>query len=148
MRELPCAARSLSASVTALKKQLEELDAEIARVAERSPIASVAGRLRAMPGVGPMSSVAFASRLVAKDFARPGQWIAYCGLDVTSRQSGKRKGELGLTKQVAAELPLSSLPPPLPPHALQSINRCVALAIGCVLAIKSPAHHTAHSVLQ
>ena len=50
--------------------------------------------------------------LSVKDFAlkrglRPfalEQWVAYIGLDVGIRESGKRKGERGLTKQGDAEL--------------------------------------------
>jgi transposase len=44
------------------------------------------------------------SRLRARSFSHPDQFVAYCGLDVRVRQSGKKSGQLGLSKQGEAEL--------------------------------------------
>ena len=61
-------------------------------------------RLQGVPGIGPVSAVALVVRLKSSDFASYDQFVAYVGLDVRVRQSGQRKGTLGLTKQGDAEL--------------------------------------------
>ena len=58
----------------------------------------------AIPGFGPVTSVAMTSRLNSKSFSHPDEWVAYLGLDVHVQESGKRKGQLGLSKRGDAEL--------------------------------------------
>lgn len=103
-QDLPRARESLSASLAVLRPQLEQLDKRIETAVKSSRLAPLVQRLRRVPGIGPVSSAAFGSRLDSRDFAHADQWIAYCGLDVSVRQSGKRRGQLGLTKQGDAEL--------------------------------------------
>jgi transposase len=104
MQELPRAHECLSASVAALQAQLAQIDRQIEAAVKTSRLAPLVRRLRAVPGVGPVSSSAFGSRLDSRNFDRSDQWVAYCGMDVSIRQSGKHKGERGLTKQGDAEL--------------------------------------------
>jgi transposase len=61
-------------------------------------------RLREVPGIGLVTAAAAASRLKEKQFGHPDQFVAYIGLDVRTQQSGKRAGELGLSKEGDAEL--------------------------------------------
>ncbi len=103
-RDLPYAREPLQASVQALTQQLRVLDQQIARELKSSPVFELAQRLRAVPGVGPVASAAYAARLSSKDFVSPDSFVSYCGLDVCVRQSGKRKGTPGLTRQGDAEL--------------------------------------------
>ncbi len=103
-RDLPYVRQSLQASVRALKEHLAQLDASLRSRVSVSSVADLGTRLQAVEGVGVISSSAFAARLVSKDFVHPDKWVAYCGMDIAVRQSGKRKGEKGLTHEGDAEL--------------------------------------------
>jgi transposase len=100
--DLPYAEGPLRQAVADLDAQRQALDDQIA--------AATAGRfpevaaLQAVPGIGPVTATAAVSRLKAKGFATPDQWVAYLGLDVVVHQSGKRAGQRGLSKQGDAEL--------------------------------------------
>jgi transposase len=99
--ELPHAADPLRQAVADLKAHLKALDRQLAR--ERQLLPAAAALLK-VPGIGPVTATAVAACLSSKQFARAEQFVAYLGLDVAVRQSGKRKGELGLTRQGDAEL--------------------------------------------
>jgi transposase len=103
-RSLPQVSARISADLAVIRKQLIDLDKEIERVTKTAPEFEAAKRLEQVPGFGPVISAALASRLVHKNFDNPDQAVAYCGLDVVIVQSGKRKGELGLSKQGDSEL--------------------------------------------
>ncbi len=100
--ELPHAADALRGAVADLKANLAALDRQIA--AERKQQLPQAAALQRVHGIGPVTATAVAACLVSKQFAGPAQFVAYLGLDVAVRDSGKRKGEAGLTKQGDAEL--------------------------------------------
>jgi transposase len=115
--ELPHAATPLEAAVGALQAQQRELERQIAaltRAPKRTDAADTAGptgellrraaKLRQVPGIGTITAAAAVSRLAAKGFTHPDQFVAYMGLDIGVRESGKRKGEWGLTKHGDAEL--------------------------------------------
>jgi transposase len=102
--ELPHAAGPLRQAVADLEAQRAALDRQIAQLtADREAFPAVP-TLRKVPGIGPVTAAAVASRLRDRTFRRADQFVAYIGLDVDVRQSGKRKGERGLTKQGDAEL--------------------------------------------
>jgi transposase len=61
-------------------------------------------RSRQAPGIGLVTAAAAVSRLQDKQLAPPDAFVAYLGLDIKVRESGQRKGELGLTKEGDAEL--------------------------------------------
>lgn len=90
--------------LTGLRQNLADLDTQIAAQVKQTPAFEAAARLDAVPGIGPVVAAAVTSRLVAKSFAHPDQFVAYCGLDIGVRQSGKRQGNLGLSKQGDAEM--------------------------------------------
>jgi transposase len=103
--ELPHAAAPLQQAVTALLTQQKELDRQIRTLAaEQESVGPLVKRLQGVPGIGAVTAATMAARLTAKEFAHPDQFVAYLGLDVAVRQSGKRSGEAGLTKQGDAEL--------------------------------------------
>jgi transposase len=102
-RELPRAAEALSAAVEALKKQLKALDRQIADLT-KAPELQAVKELQKVPGIGPVVASTMVSRLTARSFSHPDQFVAYCGLDVKVRQSGKKRGQLGISKQGEAEL--------------------------------------------
>jgi transposase len=102
--ELPHAKEVLSEAIASLKSQLRSLDKRIAAETAKEPKLAIAKELLRVPGIGRVTSTAVASRLAAKSFAHPDQFVAYVGLDIDIRDSGKRKGQRGLTHQGDAEL--------------------------------------------
>lgn len=102
LAELPHAAEALGGAVAALQAQLRALDAQIQK--ERTAHLPAAAALQAVHGIGPVTAAAVAACLTSKSFAGPEQFVAYLGLDVAVRDSGKRKGERHLTREGDAEL--------------------------------------------
>jgi transposase len=102
---LPHAAEQLEASVSALKEQLKAIDKEIAKAsATDATLQNTVHLLRKAHGIGPVTASALAACLTSKQFETPAQFVAYIGLDVGIVQSGKSRGQVGLTKQGNAEL--------------------------------------------
>jgi transposase len=102
--ELPYAADTLLPAIKALKEQRDEIDKEIAAITSKSEEFTLAATLDAVPGIGPVTAAAVASVLASKQFSHPDSFVAYIGLDIRVRDSGKRKGQRALTKQGDAEL--------------------------------------------
>jgi transposase len=102
--ELPHAAATLQQAVEELKARQAELDRQIRTLTKEEERFAAVARLLAVPGIGRVTAAAIASRLSAKAFGHPDAFVAYVGLDVGVRQSGKRQGESGLTKQGDGEL--------------------------------------------
>ena len=97
VQELPHAREPLQKALAEIKAQIKALDAQIASLTQQPEMAAAA-RLRQVPGIGPVTAAALASRLAGKPFSHPDKLVAYLGLDVGVSQSGRRKGERGLTK--------------------------------------------------
>jgi transposase len=102
-RELPMASAALAPAIAALKTQLGEVDRQIAALTKTPEMAAVKELLK-VPGIGPVVASTLVSRLTARPFGNSNQFVAHCGLDIRIRQSGKKSGELGLSKQGEAEL--------------------------------------------
>lgn len=103
IHELPHAREPLGKALDEIRAQIKALDTQIAALTGR-PEMQAAARLRQVPGVGPVTAAALASRLSGKKFSHPDQLVAYVGLDIGVVQSGRKRGETGLTKQGDAEL--------------------------------------------
>ena len=135
---LPLAADVLTPAITALERQLAEVDRQMKRAlgsaTEPAPqralpaaaaadptlaapdttaapiaprghsLATAAAALMAVPGIGAVTAPALAACLVDKQFTHPDQFVAYVGLDIRVTQSGRRKGQFGLSKHGDAEL--------------------------------------------
>jgi transposase len=95
---------ALQPAIEKLTEQIKALDKQIAQRCQEHPDFAASQKLLKVPGIGPVTAAAMASRLSSKQFSRPEQFVAYVGLDVGIRQSGKRDGHTGLTKQGDAEL--------------------------------------------
>jgi transposase len=100
-QELGEAAPVLKRAQAALKAELQWLDRQIEQAQTDFPAMA---RLRAVPGIGAVTAAAVALRLATTPFGHPDQFVAYIGLDVGVRQSGRRRGDYGLTHQGDAEL--------------------------------------------
>ncbi len=93
------AREALTEAIKALTVQLRVLDKKIAALCSTGSEFKAVAMLLKVPGIGPVTAAAVTSRLRGKQFARADQFVAYVGLDVGVAQSGKHKGELGLTRQ-------------------------------------------------
>lgn len=103
-QELPLAKDLAEGALSDLRKHLYRLDKEIAQTLHSSDLDEDAGRLREVPGIGPVTSAALASCLTHKHFAEAGEFVAYIGLDITVKDSGTRKGQAFVSQQGDAEL--------------------------------------------
>ena len=103
-KELPHAKTELELAITELKTQLQALDKKVTKLAMSDEQMSFIKELMRVHGIGPVTATAALSRLISKKFDTSAQFIAFCGLDVGVIQSGKRKGQSGITKQGDAEL--------------------------------------------
>jgi transposase len=103
-RELAHAAHTLEPVIAALQAQKEEVDKQIAQHTAAQEEFAIAAELEQVPGFGKVTAATLASRLAARPFSHSDAFVAYCGLDVGVRQSGKKSGHTGLTKQGDGEL--------------------------------------------
>ncbi len=103
-QSLPRAADAITPSIQHLRQRIKELDKQIAAQTKEHPEFAVARKLQKVHGVGAVTAAAVTSRLAAKRFAHPDQFVAYVGLDVTLNDSGKIKGRGRLSKMGDAEL--------------------------------------------
>jgi len=101
---LPAAAETLQRAIAALEQERETLDAEIRTLTDDGNVFPQVARLEAVPGIGRLTAATVAACLARKDFDHPDQFVAFVGLDIAVRQSGKRCGDLGLTREGDAEL--------------------------------------------
>lgn len=101
---LPHAQEALTSVIEGIKEQIQHLDEQIAQLSKNQPEFATSAEMDKVEGIGPVTAAAVCSRLAGKQFAHPDQFVAYIGLDIAVRQSGKRKGHQGLTKQGDAEL--------------------------------------------
>lgn len=103
-RDLPYARKRLEKAVKHLEEQIRAIDEQIASETSSSEEMAVASELEKVPGIGPVTAAAVTVTLVSKQFERPEQFVAHVGLDVAVVASGKRRGELGLSRQGDSEL--------------------------------------------
>jgi transposase len=108
-KELPYAQEMLRAAIQSLREQRDRLDKKIEQLPRGkegtdSSLAAAAQVLCKVPGIGPVTAAALASRLCSRAFCHSDQFVAYIGLDIRVIQSGRKKGQRGLTKQGDAEL--------------------------------------------
>jgi len=103
-RELVHAAHTLEPVIAALQAQKEEVDKQIAQHTASQEEFAIAAELEKVPGIGPVTAATLASHLAARTFSHSDAFVAYCGLDVGVRQSGKKSGHTGLPKQGDGEL--------------------------------------------
>ena len=102
--ELAHARTYLQEAIASLKQQQKARDRQIAALAKQQPGFGCMAQLLKVPGIGKLTAAAVTARLESKQFAHPDAFVAYIGLDVTTRQAGKRAGKQGLSRQGDAEL--------------------------------------------
>lgn len=100
-QELPLGAELLAPVITATRAQIQALDRQIAAAQADFPLMA---RLQQVHGIGPVTAAQAAARLAASDFPHADHFVSFIGLDIRVRQSGRREGHEGLTKQGDAQL--------------------------------------------
>ena len=98
---MPAVADLLTNTLHSLKEQLSELDARI-KEAEKSIGSSK--RLQGVPGFGAVVAGALLTKLMSIDFASSDSFVAYVGLDIKVRDSGRYKGQRRLSHNGDPEL--------------------------------------------
>jgi transposase len=106
-RELPQAAGVLEPACQVLEAQLQAIDAQLEALvkdpAHKQELGTVE-RLDAVPGIGTVTATAVNARLQRCGFSHPDQFVAYVGLDITVRDSGKKQGKREVSQRGDAEL--------------------------------------------
>ena len=104
-QRLPFAAAARAPAIASLTAERRRLDRQLAQhTAAAAGLLPVIAALDAIPGVGPVTAAALASALRSHSFATPDAFVAYAGLDVRVRESGRHRGRSKVSKQGDAEL--------------------------------------------
>jgi transposase len=94
--ELPLALDLQLETLETLSAQIRRADAEVARLAKADPVCR---RLMTIPGIGPVTALAYVATLDAVDRFRYAHHVsAYLGLTPGERSSSERQHRLGITK--------------------------------------------------
>jgi transposase len=92
---------AIAQAMASLGQQIQSLDREIKAEGRKLELFR---RLLKVPGLGPINAAALTVRLSSIPFATDHAFVAYVGLDVRLRESGKYRGRRRLTKQGDAVL--------------------------------------------
>jgi transposase len=98
------AERSLSAAADALDGSVSEMEAEFAAAAELVADRDAVAAIDSIPGVTRLCALVALHWLSPGNGAGPKSWVAFAGLDVSSRESGTWRGKCRLTKRGNADL--------------------------------------------
>lgn len=104
LAELAYGQGPLQAAIAALDEQLRQVDARLAQLARDEESLPDLQRLQTIPGVGPVTAGALLARLLVGRFERADSFVAYAGLDIRVRQSGRSQGSAQLSRNGDAEL--------------------------------------------
>lgn len=102
--ELPAAKDARAPIVAAARAQITAIDRQLPKLTAAAALAAPVQALRAVPGIGPVTAATVVACLRAKAFADADAFVAYTGLDLRVRDSGKATGRRRLSKQGDAEL--------------------------------------------
>ncbi len=93
----------LDASLKSLQRRYREvialIDKRLSHLANELGWRTELARLRSIPGVGPLTALALLEAWHAGSFTHRDPYIAFLGLDVKAKDSGKHTGKRKLTKQ-------------------------------------------------
>jgi transposase len=102
---MSCQLRSAARLVRAYDAAIAEIDERLQRLAAQDhELSSASKRLRTIVGFGPLLAVSMAHAITRLPFRNDDAFIAYNGLDLRPRDSGKLHGRRYLSKRGPAEL--------------------------------------------
>jgi transposase len=97
------AGMGLDASLKSLQRRYREIliliDKRLTSLAKTLGWPADLARLRSIPGIGPLTALALLEAWRSGSFTHRDPYIAYLGLDVKTKDSGKHRGRRRLTKQ-------------------------------------------------
>lgn len=97
------AGTGLDASLKSLQRRYREvivlIDKRLTSLANELGWRTDLARLRSIPGIGPLTALALLEAWRSGSFTHRDPYIAFLGLDVKTKDSGKHKGRRKLTKQ-------------------------------------------------
>lgn len=97
------AGMGLDASLKSLQRRYREvlvlIDKRLTSLANELGWRTDLARLRSIPGIGPLTALALLEAWRSGSFTHRDPYIAFLGLDVKTKDSGKHKGRRKLTKQ-------------------------------------------------
>lgn len=88
----------------AISRLLRRIDRTMATLARSLGWQQEMARCRSIPGIGPLNALALVAAYHRGTFTRADQFVAYLGLDVCVRDSGRQRGKRKLTKRGEPEL--------------------------------------------
>jgi transposase len=97
-REVTVMRDAFAAAEAALKQFIAQVDDQVEQLTVRLNWRHDLARLRAVPGIGPLSALALLAAYHSGTFRRVDAFIAYLGLDVRAKDSGKTQGPRRLTR--------------------------------------------------
>lgn len=100
----PASAAMLKPALSRLKQLEHQLERRLLRVARDAGLAARIKHCRAVEGIGPLTACALNMAMLRGRFRHSDAFIAFLGLDVRVRDSGRSRGRRKLTKQGDPEL--------------------------------------------
>ena len=104
LREIPGLKTTLQATLRQLDRTIAAIERRIRDTLARAGWSDHARRCQAIEGVGPITAAALVMAFARGRFANSDAFIAFLGLDVRIRDSGRKRGQRKLTKQGDGEL--------------------------------------------
>jgi transposase len=103
-QDLPLATAELTPAISALQERQRALERAIEALLQQVAGAERIQRLRAVHGIGPITSTALLTCLLTRPFLCADAFVAFTGLDPKVREAGTQKGQSRLSKQGPGEL--------------------------------------------
>lgn len=91
--------KELKSVLLSLNRLIARLDREIQRVLMDSGLKEQSRLCQQIPGIGPATAAGLICSNLRGDFSKSDAFIAFLGLDVAARDSGRKRGQRSLTKQ-------------------------------------------------
>lgn len=104
LREVPALKSTLKATLRQLDRTIAAIERRIRETLLQAGWRHHARRCRQLEGIGPVTAAALVMAFSRGRFASSDAFIAFLGLDVRIRDSGKKRGQRKLTKQGDGEL--------------------------------------------
>jgi transposase len=104
LRDVPGLKTTLQATLRQLDRTTAAIERRIRATLHKAGWQHHAGRCRQIEGIGPVTAAALVMAFARGRFANSDAFIAFLGLDVRIRDSGKKRGQRRLTKQGDGEL--------------------------------------------
>lgn len=96
--------RSVQAALRHLRHLTALIDKELTRLAQQLNLTPELRRLRPVPGIGPLNALALSAAFHRGRFKSADAFIAFLGLDVRVRDTGRFRGRRKLTKRGEPEM--------------------------------------------